>query len=115
MMVVLLTSVNGLEVLAILTSLAPVKFVPVMVTGVPPLIGPLFGDMPVTVGATAPKGAGADTETAGVPQVLVIKVDSLGRAVAVTAIVPSTTSLPVPELLSVNITVIVITVAVAEY
>ena len=32
------------------TLVAPVKPVPVMVTGVPPLIGPVVGEMPVTVG-----------------------------------------------------------------
>jgi hypothetical protein len=32
------------------TEVAPVKFVPVMVTEVPPAAGPLFGDTEVTVG-----------------------------------------------------------------
>ena len=32
------------------TPVAPVKFVPVMVTGVPPAVGPLDGEIPVTVG-----------------------------------------------------------------
>ncbi|MNQ66367.1 hypothetical protein D3C85_808580 [compost metagenome] len=33
------------------TAVAPVKFVPVMVTLVPPPVGPLFGEIDVTVGA----------------------------------------------------------------
>jgi len=32
------------------TAVAPVKLVPVMVTDVPPLVGPAFGLTPVTVG-----------------------------------------------------------------
>ena len=40
-----------------LTVVAPVKLVPVMVTSVPPLVGPLVGVIPVTVG-------GEETETA---------------------------------------------------
>ena len=34
-----------------LTAVAAVKLVPVIVTGVPPAAGPLFGAKPVTVGA----------------------------------------------------------------
>jgi hypothetical protein len=34
-----------------LTAVAPVKFVPVIVTIVPPADGPLVGERPVTVGA----------------------------------------------------------------
>ncbi len=36
-----------------LTALAPEKFVPVMVTPVPPAAGPVFGLTPVTVGANS--------------------------------------------------------------
>jgi hypothetical protein len=36
----------------IVTAVAPVKLVPVMVTLVPPAVGPLLGLMPVTAGAT---------------------------------------------------------------
>ncbi len=32
------------------TAVAPVKLVPVMVTVVPPAVGPLVGEIPVTVG-----------------------------------------------------------------
>ena len=32
-------------------TLPPVRFVPVIVTGVPPVAGPLFGEIPVTAGA----------------------------------------------------------------
>ena len=35
------------------TAVAPVKFVPVMVTLVPPAVGPVFGDTVVTVGTGA--------------------------------------------------------------
>jgi hypothetical protein len=35
------------------TAVAPVKLLPVMVTGVPPVAGPLFGEIDVTVGAAA--------------------------------------------------------------
>jgi hypothetical protein len=35
----------------IVTAVAPVKFVPLMLTGVPPAVGPLVGEMPVTAGA----------------------------------------------------------------
>jgi hypothetical protein len=38
-------------VLPKLTAVAPVKLVPVIVTTVPPAVGPLVGDRPVTVGA----------------------------------------------------------------
>ena len=33
------------------TAVAPVKLLPVMVTGMPPAAGPLFGEIEVTVGA----------------------------------------------------------------
>ena len=35
----------------IMTPVAPVKFVPVMVTAVPPVVAPLLGEMDVTAGA----------------------------------------------------------------
>ena len=35
-----------------LTAVAPVKLLPVMVTGVPPAAGPLAGEIEVTVGGT---------------------------------------------------------------
>ena len=37
------------------TVVAPVKSVPVSVTLVPPTVGPLVGEMPVTVGAGGPE------------------------------------------------------------
>src|SRR5207302_1184935 len=36
------------------TAIAPVRFVPVIVTDVPPLAGPLVGLSPVTVGVVSP-------------------------------------------------------------
>ena len=36
-----------------LTAVAPDKFVPVIVTDVPPVVGPVLGEIPVTVGAAA--------------------------------------------------------------
>ena len=49
---VLLFTVNGVAIVPPnLTALAFVKFVPVIVTGVPPAAFPLFGDTPVTVGS----------------------------------------------------------------
>ena len=42
----------GAAVVPNLTAVAPVKLVPVMVTAVPPAVGPLVGLMPVTVGGT---------------------------------------------------------------
>lgn len=36
------------------TAVAPVKFVPVMITTVPPVAGPMFGEMAVTVGTGTP-------------------------------------------------------------
>jgi len=39
------------ELLPNLTALAPLKFVPVIVTLVPPAAGPLVGEIEVTVGA----------------------------------------------------------------
>ena len=34
------------------TAVAPVKPVPVIITDVPPAVGPAFGEIPVTVGST---------------------------------------------------------------
>jgi hypothetical protein len=46
------TTLNALaSVLPKCTNVAPVKFVPVIVTTVPPAVGPLVGERPVTVGA----------------------------------------------------------------
>src|SRR5438128_7933768 len=47
-----------------LTSLAPVKSVPVMVTLVPPALGPLFGSTLVTVGGGPPKAKPCSSPTA---------------------------------------------------
>ena len=46
-----------------LTAVAPVKFVPVKVTVVPPVVGPEVGEIEVTVGAPA----GPETERVVVP------------------------------------------------
>jgi hypothetical protein len=54
MMVVELTTVTLVAAEPpIVTPVAPVKFVPVIVTEIPPASGPLDGEMLVTVGATA--------------------------------------------------------------
>ena len=54
MIVVLLTTVTSVAaVVPKSTAVAPVNPVPVIVTAVPPAAGPLFGLMPVTVGAAA--------------------------------------------------------------
>ena len=45
------STVNPAAVLPKLTAVAPVRFVPVMVTNVPPTSGPLVGLIAVTVGA----------------------------------------------------------------
>ena len=51
-MVVSLTTVTSVAaVVPKSTAVAPVKPVPVIVTEVPPAVGPLFGLTPVTVGA----------------------------------------------------------------
>ena len=51
-MVVALTTVMPVAAVPpMVTPVAPVKLVPVMVTGVLPAVGPLAGEMPVTVGA----------------------------------------------------------------
>ena len=50
-MEVALLTVNDVALVAPnFTAVAPVKFVPVMVTDVPPAVGPLAGLSPVTVG-----------------------------------------------------------------
>jgi hypothetical protein len=52
--VVLLTTATFVAAVAPNITVAPAaKFVPVIVTAVPPATGPLFGDTPVTVGAAA--------------------------------------------------------------
>jgi hypothetical protein len=49
---VLLTTVRPVAALPPRVTVAPAaKFVPVMVTAVPPLVGPVFGDTLLTVGA----------------------------------------------------------------
>ena len=52
--VVALTIVKATPALPKRTLLAPAKFVPVIVTAVPPPVGPLFGLTPVTVGRLLP-------------------------------------------------------------
>jgi hypothetical protein len=53
-MLVLLTTTTLVAAVAPNVTVAPVaKFVPVIVTAVPPAAGPLFGDTPVTAGITA--------------------------------------------------------------
>ena len=52
--VALLTVTDVAAVLPNFTLVAPVRFVPVMVTLVPPALGPVFGLMLVTVGAGGP-------------------------------------------------------------
>jgi hypothetical protein len=49
--VAVLTVNDVATVLSNLTVLAPVKFVPVMVTAVPPAATPAGGEIPVTIGA----------------------------------------------------------------
>jgi hypothetical protein len=52
-MVVLLTTVTFVAAVEPKVTVAPAaKFVPVMVTAVPPATGPLFGDTLLTVGFT---------------------------------------------------------------
>ena len=52
-MVVLFTTTTLVAAALPKVTVAPVaKFVPVIVTAVPPATGPLFGDTPVTVGFT---------------------------------------------------------------
>ena len=56
-MVVALLTVKLAGVGAEVDGVAPVKLVPVMVTGVPPAVGPDVGLKPVTVGAGGGGGA----------------------------------------------------------
>jgi hypothetical protein len=49
--VALLTVNEAAAVLPNLTMVAPVKLLPVIVTLVPPVVGPAFGPIDVTVGA----------------------------------------------------------------
>ena len=51
--VALLITTEAAAVLPNLTVEAPVKLVPVIVTLVPPVVGPLVGEIDVTVGASA--------------------------------------------------------------
>jgi hypothetical protein len=51
MVVALTTTTLVAGLLPNLTDVGPAKPVPVMVTAVPPAVGPVFGDTEVTVGA----------------------------------------------------------------
>src|SRR5580692_5784519 len=53
MLVLLTTTTFVAAALPIVTAAPAAKFVPVIVTAVPPPVGPLLGDTPVTVGAPA--------------------------------------------------------------
>jgi hypothetical protein len=100
-----------------LTSVAPVRSVPVMVTAVPPAAGPLLGVTPVTVGATtsvkssAPEVAlvppGVTTLTSTVPVraglVAVIWVE-LSIVKLVAAVRPKLTALAPPKFVPVMVT-----------
>jgi hypothetical protein len=55
--VALLTVNEVAAVLPNLTMVAPVKLLPVIVTLVPPMVGPAFGPIDVTVGAASAGGA----------------------------------------------------------
>ena len=50
--VALLTTNHAAAVLPNFTAVAPLRLVPVMVTLVPPALGPVLGLMPVTVGGS---------------------------------------------------------------
>ena len=53
-MVVALTTLTLVAAVPpIVTAVAPVRFMPVMLTDVPPAVGPVFGVIDVTVGAAA--------------------------------------------------------------
>jgi len=57
-MVVLVTATTFVAVVVPTVTVAPAaKFVPVIVTAVPPAVGPLFGDTLLTVGAAVPPDA----------------------------------------------------------
>jgi hypothetical protein len=57
-MVVLFTTTTLVAAVPPKATVAPApKFVPVIVTAVPPAVGPLFGDMLLTVGGSIPPDA----------------------------------------------------------
>src|SRR6516165_4947709 len=101
------------------TAVAPVKPVPLIVTNVPPLWGPLVGTRPVTTGAVTavnvnrsagevadvPPGAVTVTSTAPVPAGLfAVIVVAFTTVTSVAGVVPKSTAVvpvkPVPEIVT---------------
>jgi hypothetical protein len=98
------------------TVFAPVKFVPVIVTGVPPAAGPDAGEMPVTTGipiyvnlsfaevGDVPPAVVTVTSTDPVPAGLVAVTDVSVSAVTDAGVLPNFTAVALPRFVPVMVT-----------
>jgi hypothetical protein len=116
---VLLSTTTVVAAVPPIVTVAPVtKFVPVMVTGVPPAVDPLFGEMPVTVGVTKyvnplarlPLSPLTVTVTVAAPAlpvgVLAVMDVLLTTTTLVAAVPPIVTVAPVAKLVPVMVTAV---------
>ena len=107
------------DVVPNLTAVAPLKFVPVMVTVVPPATGPLDGETPVSAGSAinvnwsaadvtlVPSGVVTVTSTVPVPAgEVAVMVDGLTTVNAVAATTPNLTLLAPVKFVPVMVTVV---------